>query len=1002
MRLINVKTKNLEEFPGSHTPAYAILSHTWGPSNEEVSFSDIRRGIASKSGPGRIKFDGCCSLARENGLDYAWIDTCCIDKTNSTELGEAINSMFKWYSEAKICYAYLRDVDSDEDISSSQSTFRKSCWFSRGWTLQELIAPKVLRFYDATWKYLGTKRELASILESITSISRPFLLGMTNLCEASVAQRMSWAAKRKTTRKEDIAYCLLGIFDITMPMVYGEGDRAFLRLQEEILRHIQDDSILAWGFSLAKSSTAVPVNTWSRALATSPSDYATSSHIVPREQGGDASDAILISGGNLRIQRPVYTNQSGKTFIVLNCHQVDDSQQAIGIPVQSSSTKRQPDLYGRLVDGASILPRVVIEASPRLTWLKLNAGSTSTGADRRCGVYINNRHERQLKLTEVEPRAWTPDFVVVLNIGWKNSQPEATYHVVISSKDTSLEDVANYFHETAATVIESHSASNGLMGIRVYLTRKRIGTQAMFELGFDTVDSVECTINIKREIQELALGSQLMDYLLEGRKVCLATKAYDQSLRTEIEALDEPARRLAAVDAEIRKLQDDRSCLEDTSKELLNRVKNIQSISTEARVRQEELISSVAEIQRQLDYSTTKVRREGTPTAQRHVSLVKQLTPFSVPTGNKEIDLMPDEAQRLFLNSVFTGDRVLFHYLVGLGFDMEIKDLGNTSLLANAAFGGDERIVRTLLANGADDKVRDNRGNTVLHWAASGGHVPIIKLLYQQGAAIDAETNGGTSPLGAAAKHGHLGAIRFLLDMEANIESRNDKGHSPLAQAAMNGHLDAVRILVDRGADIEAKSNYGTPPLGQAAHNGYTEIVRLLLDKGANIESSDRNGLTPLGAAAFHGHEAIMELLLSRGANIEAKSNSHVLSPLGQAAYGGHESAFLLLLKRGANIEAKSTGGVSLLADMAYDNCCTAVGLLLDSGADIESTCDRGVSPLGYAAINSHEAMIRLLLDRGANSRLEGDKDVLASAGEKNRTIAKLLQDRVSPLALKK
>ncbi|KAK9781451.1 hypothetical protein SCAR479_01322 [Seiridium cardinale] len=751
-----------------------------------------------------------------------------------------------------------------------------------------------------------------------------------------------------------------------MPMVFGEGDRAFLRLQEEILRHIQDDSILAWGFSPAKLSTAAPVNTWSRALATSPLDYATSSHIVPREHGGDASDAILISGGNLRIQRPVYTKQSGKTFIVLNYHPVDDSQQAIGSPVQSSSTKHQCDLYGRLVDETSILPRVVIEASPRLIWLRLNARGTSTGADRRCGVYINNRHERQLKLTEVKPRAWwdqesdsmTPsedkirsslrilarfryanqdshDFVVVLNIGWKDSQPEATYHVVIASKDTSLEDVANYFHETAAAVIESHSASNGLMGIRVYLTLKRIRTQAMFELGFDTVDLMEGTINITQEIQELALGSQLMDYLMEGRNVCLATKAYDQNLRTEIEALDETARRLAAVDAEVRKLQDDRSCLEDKSKELLNRVKNLQLISAEPRVRQEELISSVAEIQRQLDYPTTKERREGTYTAQRHASLVKQFTPLSVPTGNKEIGSMPDESQRLFMNSVLTGYRVLFHYLVGLGFDMEIKDLGNTTLLGSAAFGRDERIVRTLLANGADDKVRDNCGYTVLHWAASGGHVPIIKLLYQQGAAIDAETNIDTSPLQLAAGNGHLAATRFLLD------------------------------------------------------------------KGANTESSDDNAYTPLGSAAFNGHETGMELLLSRGADIEAKTN-YGLSPLGQAARRGHESAFFLFLNRGADIEAKSTGGVSLLAYMAYHNYCTGVGLLLDLGADIESKCDRGYSALGYAAINSREAIIRLILDRGADSRLEGDKDVLASAGEKNRTIAKLLLDRVSPLALKK
>ncbi|KAI0129830.1 heterokaryon incompatibility protein-domain-containing protein, partial [Xylariales sp. AK1849] len=246
MHLINVRTRQLEEFLDGRVPPYAILSHTWGADDEEISFQDVRKGPLSKSGKGRSKFDGCCVQAQDDKLGYVWIDTCCIDKSSAVELSEAINSMFRWYKNAAICYAYLSDVVAGDDHFSARFSLQKSRWFTRGWTLQELIAPRVLHFYDVEWTSLGTKHKLVTELVKTTGISRLFLLGMADLHEASIAQRMSWAAKRITKRREDMAYCLLGIFDISMTMIYGEGDRAFMRLQEEVLRHTPDDTILAW------------------------------------------------------------------------------------------------------------------------------------------------------------------------------------------------------------------------------------------------------------------------------------------------------------------------------------------------------------------------------------------------------------------------------------------------------------------------------------------------------------------------------------------------------------------------------------------------------------------------------------------------------------------------------------------------------------------------------------------------------------------------------------
>ena len=193
-----------------------------------------------------VKIRKACTVVRAHGCRYIWIDSCCIDKSSSTELSEAINSMYLWYSNAAICYAFLADVPEDDEPDAEGSYFRRSRWFTRGWTLQELIAPRRVVFLSNQWSAFGTKATLAAIVEEITHIDRAVLFHKKSLDEVSVAERMSWASKRTTTRIEDQAYALLGIFDINMPTLYGEGTRAFRRLQEEILKRIPDQSLFAW------------------------------------------------------------------------------------------------------------------------------------------------------------------------------------------------------------------------------------------------------------------------------------------------------------------------------------------------------------------------------------------------------------------------------------------------------------------------------------------------------------------------------------------------------------------------------------------------------------------------------------------------------------------------------------------------------------------------------------------------------------------------------------
>ena len=188
---------------------------------------------------------GSCRKATLDNVRYIWIDTCCIDKSSSAELSEAINSMYQWYAKACVCYAYLTDVTADEEIDDEGSSFAKSRWFTRGWTLQELIASSPLKFYSRNWKKIGTKADFKRTVAEITGVDIDVLDGQDPQT-ASVAKRMSWASKRVTTRVEDIAYCLMGLFGVNMPLLYGEGEKAFIRLQEEIMKIEDDHSLFAW------------------------------------------------------------------------------------------------------------------------------------------------------------------------------------------------------------------------------------------------------------------------------------------------------------------------------------------------------------------------------------------------------------------------------------------------------------------------------------------------------------------------------------------------------------------------------------------------------------------------------------------------------------------------------------------------------------------------------------------------------------------------------------
>ena len=342
IRLLHVWSLTLRQFKDDHCPPYVILSHRWAedPSDEVVyddmaNFHELCQSRLWKKTRSAAKIVGACQKVIEEGIHYLWLDTVCIKQDNPMELSTAINSMYRLYSNAEVCLAYLADYPSAE-----MQTLCQSDWFNRGWTLQELVAPNVVKFFDKEWGSMGERRQLSEELTRRTRIAKAFLFAHRSVGSASISERMSWMAGRKTSVPEDTAYCLLGIFGVNMPLLYGEGkERAFLRLQEEIMRYSDDHSLFLWETE-EQNPSAIPFLNTPRTtglLASSPDCFRSTGNYSPSYDRDDdtpyqmtnkgiAIDLPLLDGG-------IYDGFSRRMFIgILNCSSdVSNSGKRVGV-----------------------------------------------------------------------------------------------------------------------------------------------------------------------------------------------------------------------------------------------------------------------------------------------------------------------------------------------------------------------------------------------------------------------------------------------------------------------------------------------------------------------------------------------------------------------------------------------------------------------------------------------------------------------------------------------
>ncbi|KAF4340691.1 beta transducin [Fusarium beomiforme] len=878
MRLINVENLTLETFIGEKIPPYAILSHRWGNDDQEVTFNDMIGGNTDKVGMKKV--EGCCRQAKKDDLKYAWIDSCCINKESSKELDEAINSMFQWYRRAAVCYTYMVDVSLQQDIWDTKSNFFTSSWFTRGWTLQELLAPSELRFYDQTWAPIGTKEDLVSEIEDITGIPRKFLLGWVDFHQASVAQRMSWASKRTTKREEDIAYCLLGIFNVTMPMIYGEGHKAFERLQLKIMEQTTDDSILAWGVKVqgmeVKGQTDRVENSTSAGIfASSPADFAKCGRIVPRTVDSTSVNTFSVSGGYIRTSLKLQSSENGMLYGLLNCglegyregviaiplhrtsfcatfsdcirpqgygpilckSEIEQNTQKVRIRVERQSQPAQP--VGKQIwlhiDGHQKFKLHLIEAWPPLEWDKGRA--LVVDAQDRMQPF-SGHYLLRFRLREGHGNR---DIIVVLKIDGTDREESADCFMLATSTFLQLQSIKECLEYMHPEDLRDKIISSGTMAVKIVVQKEDIAQGSIFLLRLaqtderpppdsDSSDKIEKAIEVAKFV--------LCGILEECSRLKFRRLTQDQV--NEESSIASWHKVLDGVAEKERQLAEERKRVEREIVEAQERLR-----STELSIENVRMGRDKSERDREESRETLDDRERAEGSGNWLETLIQSQLDKQKALQGKE-------------NSGSSGSTKL----PSAGLVNSEQNMGGFIPLLWAAANGKDYFARLLLERGAaiEAKESDN-GDTALILAARYGHRSMVELLLQFGAKINVRSAEGDTALAVAAHRGHASLVQYLIEVGADIELRNINGNTPLAIAARKGNEDVIRVLLDQGANIEVKNRWGDTPLSRAASNGHQRVVAMLIETGAKVDGKNRKGLTPLQLAEKQGETEVVEML---------------------------------------------------------------------------------------------------------------------------------------------
>ncbi|KKP03515.1 hypothetical protein THAR02_04378 [Trichoderma harzianum] len=937
MRLLDARTLGLVDITDDSIPPYAILSHTWG--DEEITIQQLRRlGGCSQTTlaspqtldkkrraivlkKGYIKISGAAQLAVSRGLDYIWVDTCCIDKTSSAELSEAINSMYLWYEKSAECYAYLSDVEpvlAAADATAFHETLRRSRWFTRGWTLQELIAPKIVLFYAKDWGFLGQKHtppEFTKAISDITNIDQEVLNGRIDPLQLSVSARMAWASHRNTTRLEDTAYCLMGLFQVNMPLLYGEGRRAFARLQEEIIQRTDDQSIFAWN---SFDDQDEDPDALFGLLAQSPSQFklAGSLQVLPPLPIYASAPSSMTNQGirvQLYIQQRASEDQGAMEedyYAILDCVKRDgDVYQCPALYLRRLSE----DQYGRLRPKSQLFM-----PPPSATFLPMDGYRS---------VYV-----RQQPIYYHLPQFRLSPFNVESSLGSSDGVQYRLFdkYPTQNWNSATMTLKAQYSRKLQAMgIFRFQSVEKMDDKVDVVVGLRRLNTMEWegwcFQLLHRDVSLEHTFHEVNKKIESIITGSSTIEITSKTLRDSLGEDSCMTSSAT-VEGIQLQGRLYISIQVtQTAEIQTDKQLLTVPAQQIVmsksNQILNSTSANSGARALTE--IYCLAS-------SSSYTLDEYTP-----LNWVVQ------PVRSRYSSNGKGTIRGDFLKPIHEFINVLRH-------EKKATDLSLTDHLALALFSGDAQQAGIILAYkkaNIEVPTEDYHGLAPLHWAVVGGSRNCIMLLLKEGVNTRRLTRRGLSAIhvsvlcnnkvfddlarlrgnpereqlanartnhfsetplhlaAASTPDNEVGLTFFKEFMDWSLEfigltPRNAFDETPLHRAAAGDSVGAIRALATRSyyCYVDNGDQYGRTPLWHAAAAGALKAITALVRLGASVDLTDDLGRSPLHAASRGGHHEAVSLLLEMGARTDIETNVLNLLPMDLAVMFGFSECLKLLL----------------------------------------------------------------------------------------------------------
>ncbi|KAF7678877.1 hypothetical protein GT037_002625 [Alternaria burnsii] len=1002
-------------------PPYAILSHTWG--DQEVVFNDMKslddlNDVDAKKKDGWKKIDFCAQQAKRDGLKYFWIDTCCIDKANHTELSEAINSMFRWYQKAERCYAFLSDIQgksSEGECRSSsrwKAAFRASRWFSRGWTLQELLAPRSVEFFSRDEAWLGDKESLKQTIHEITKIPIDALTG-SDLSKFDIDERFSWAQSRQTTREEDGAYCLLGIFGCHLPLIYGEGkEKALERLRKEMPE---------------ASERLSKIRCWLSAP-----DPSTNYHKAQKQRQADTG-LWLLNSAQFENWKTAAASRlwlhgipgCGKTILsstiiehmLLHCENdiqkvtvyfyfdFNDSQKQNPEPMLRSllrqllqclavthkdvdalflsckNGEKQPSLH-ELLD---VMPKVMRQFTH--VYIVLDALDECT-----------QRSELMSMLESVI--GWKLDMVHLLLTSRKERDIEMSLeghieedNVVSLQRDIVNEDISRYvrnrLHEDKA-LAKWNKDADIRQEIETALMSRAGG---MFRWAACQLDMLAKSRNLAALRKSLASLPQTLDQTYDRILTAIREEDRVYAIRilqwltfSERPLTIEEVAEVAAIDIQGEPVFDRDEVLIDPL-EALDICSSLITVTGSAEKRKNEdgrladsRILSLAHYSVQ-EYLVSDRIKQG-PAKQYHMQEVESheailkgcigyLNQFQGPITDAQFDISA--------LAMYSAEFWISH------FEKAGGETENVCRIALSIFSMDSPAYQSWLrlwdpeqAEMGDDPLILNRGlddmATPLYHAARLGLGKITKLLLDQGADVNAQGGEFGNALMAASNGGHTAVAELLINAGANVNSIQGFWGSPLCLAAGSGSEAMVKLLIDAGADINApmpKSCAWGNALQAALEWEKEAMVKLLLEEGADC-GLDEYLRGPIHYALISDMRtpSLISILQQHGASIDAIDIEN-MTPLHYCARNGDQKAAEKLLDAGVPIDI----GVRRKSWPRDGDTSSPIDQV-DTVYPIPESIAVGLAPLHFAALTGNLTMTKFFLDHGA------DPNALSEYGE--------------------